>query len=248
MKTCFLKNWRFRVRVNSSYSEWFTSTSGVPQGSILGPLLFCMVVDDFSVLNRNFSILKYADDLSIFHFIRDPDDDNSQAEFKNVVEWSNRVRLPINLLKCSVMNFVSKQDFVPQPILSPSGTPFESVTEAKLLAVHFPCYLKWNIYVSKTVSRASQRLFILCNLRGFGCPFIILNSAYFVFVRSLLLHSCPVYANIPHYLKRRILSIENRASKIIGITVSPCFDSAVNKICTSLFIIFIIPLDTSPKV
>ena len=81
----FLTSWRQCVRVNLSHSTWFDSTSGVPQGSIIGPLLFCMVIDDFRTLHVNSSVIKYADDLTIMHFIRKPDDDKTQSEWDNVV-------------------------------------------------------------------------------------------------------------------------------------------------------------------
>jgi len=97
-----------RVRVGDRFSSWSPPiTSGVPQGSVLGPILFCMVIDDFTVACKNSMCFKYADDITILHFLRDSQDDNLQLEWNNVMGWSDAHCLPINFSKSCVMNIIS---------------------------------------------------------------------------------------------------------------------------------------------
>ena len=65
---CFLSNRFQRVAVNNSYSDWKPVTSGVPQGSILGPLLFAIYVNDMpSVVSSK--LFKFADDTKLYRTI-----------------------------------------------------------------------------------------------------------------------------------------------------------------------------------
>ena len=123
-----------------------------------------MVVDDFSVLFPNSLCIKCADDFTFLHFVRDGTDDHCQLEWDNVVDWANRHSLPINLNKCSVMDIVTKKDLTLNPIVSSNGVVIESVSCVSLLGVTFSNDMKWGIHVNNIVSKASRKLYILCNL------------------------------------------------------------------------------------
>jgi len=230
----FLADRRQCVRMNSSFSSWYPSQQGVPQGSILGPLLFCLVMDDFLPVHKRSSVIKYADDLTILHFVRFSDEDQLQSEWENVVAWSQEVGLPINFLKCSTMNVVTKKSITLNSVITKDG-PLPDVTVLKILGVHLSSDLKWKVHVDKMVTKATQRLYILRNLRRSGCSFSVLRSAYFAFVRSCILYCCPVLVNMPHYLRKKIVQVEKRASKICSVVITPDFDSAVKKVCSALF-------------
>ena len=76
-----------RVRVNTSYSTWAEVTSGIPQGSVLGPLLFLIYL--------------FADDAKLFrHILYSGDHQNLQIAVDQVVEWTQRWLLKLNTKKC----------------------------------------------------------------------------------------------------------------------------------------------------
>ena len=230
----FLVDRKQRVRVNMSLSSWYPSRQGVPQGSLLGPLLFCMVMDDFKPIQSSSSVIMYADDLTILHFVRSAEDDRQQSEWDNVVSWSQTVGLPINFSKCANMNVITKKNLPLVPVLTHNGH-LQTASVIKILGVYLSADLKWNEHVNRMTKKASQRLYILRSLRRAGCTFPILRSAYFAFVRSCLLYCCPVYVNIPAYLKRKISQVERRASKICSAQIEPSYDSAVESVCLALF-------------
>ena len=64
----YLKNRKQRVRVNKTFSEWERITTRVPQGSILGPLLFNIFLNDLFLFVSNASLSNYADDNTLYTF------------------------------------------------------------------------------------------------------------------------------------------------------------------------------------
>ena len=87
--------------------------SGVPQGSVLGPLLFLIFINDLED-NTTGSVLKFADDTKIFRQVRDTRDNiRMQIDLDQLVEWAEKWQMQFNVSKCKVM-YVGKriQDFL----------------------------------------------------------------------------------------------------------------------------------------
>ena len=106
----YLSNRRQCVSLHNSTSSWHLLPSGVPQGSIIGPLLFSISAADLVPLHDDSKIFKYADDVTLLHFVRDVADDLLQSEFDNVLSWSEVAGLQLNLAKCSITNFVTNKN------------------------------------------------------------------------------------------------------------------------------------------
>ena len=100
----FLVGRQQRVRVNSKLSSWETVLSGVPQGTVLGPVLFLLYVNDLPRLLSS-SVLLYADDVKIWRAIQSKGDSlELQNDLERLSEWSQTWQLPINTSKCIVMH------------------------------------------------------------------------------------------------------------------------------------------------
>ena len=93
-----------RVVLNGIASHWSDVSSGVPQGSVLGPLLFVLYINDLvEVIKSDLGI--FADDTKIFSIIRDICDViNLQRDLNNMQEWNKCSLLNLNLSKCKVMH------------------------------------------------------------------------------------------------------------------------------------------------
>ena len=111
----FLTDRRQRVNIRGSFSYWLPVESGVPQGSVLGPVLFLFYINDL-VEGLECPILLFADDAKIFKEIRTPEDAAALSrDMRRIQEWSEKWLLTFNEEKCATMHVGlhnQKQDYI----------------------------------------------------------------------------------------------------------------------------------------
>jgi len=223
-----------RVTVGGLSSSFSRMTSGVPQGSIIGPILFSLVVNSLSPVCKNSKFLKYADDLTVLHFLRDDSDDDLQTEINNIVSWTDDHNLSINVSKSVVMDICTKKSLSCKSVFLMSS-PLVSVSTCKILGCIFSNDMKWNAFVDFIVKKASKRLYLIISLKRSDCPDELLFRAYCAFIRPILLYAFPAVCNMPSYLSGKVCKLENRVLRIIkSDTNFPCFYSVADKMCLKL--------------
>ena len=91
----YLRDRRQRVKINSAFSEWSAVSSGVPQGTILGPIFFLVYVNDLDNVLRHSVIYKFADDTKIVSVVNTYDDAHRLQEDIGAIEaWSAKWKMP----------------------------------------------------------------------------------------------------------------------------------------------------------
>jgi hypothetical protein len=147
-----------RVVVKGSASEWSSVTSGVPQGSVLGPTLFILYVNDIEE-NITSSVLKFADDTKIFYPV-----DRSEASFTlqddlhNLSTWSSKWQMLFNVDKCGCMHLGYGN---PHYDYFLDDTVMRSVEEEKDLGVIMHSSLKFSQHCASAVKKANRVLGII---------------------------------------------------------------------------------------
>ena len=97
-----------RICINGSFSDWADVLSGVPQGSVLGPVLFSIFINDIDD-GISSKILKFADDTKIVRSAFTQEDINKLREdMRNMFKWSEDWQMLFNLEKCQVMHIGRK--------------------------------------------------------------------------------------------------------------------------------------------
>ena len=136
-------------------SNWSSVTSGTPQGTILGPLLFLIYIND--ITNCVSSTVKlYADDTKICRQIVDPNKDPQllQMDLSNLMEWARKWRLRFNADKCESMRITHTRDkSITQHMLD---KPLKDVKSFKDQGVTISKDLSWDNHISITVNKANN--------------------------------------------------------------------------------------------
>ena len=104
---CYRKQ---RVKINGCYSEWTDVISGIPQGTILGPILFIIYINDLLEICEEFArIYLFADDAKLFsHVTCNEDHKVLQLGLNALQDWSNKWLLKLNILKGKTVFFWTK--------------------------------------------------------------------------------------------------------------------------------------------
>ena len=129
-------------------------TCGVPQGSILGPLLFLLYINDIaSVSSILFSIL-FADDTTLFYSSNNLQElsDVVNNELSKMIEWLNANRLSLNIDKTHFMIFRPKGKKESCPTIHRNGSSIQEVDDAKFLGIIIDNKLNWIEHI-KCISR-----------------------------------------------------------------------------------------------
>ena len=151
----WLKNRKQRVVINGSQSEWAPVTSGVPQGSVLGPLLFIIYINDIDVGIKG-KISKFADDTKLCHDVSKPEDKETvQHDINKLVEWTKKWQMQFNPDKCTVIHFGCHN---PNNEYQIEGKTLKSVTQQRDLGIIINKDLKWEKQVEKSCKKANRVL------------------------------------------------------------------------------------------
>ena len=149
----FLSNRRQRVSIRGSVSEWLPVESGVPQGSVLGPVLFLFYINDL-VDGLECPILLFADDAKIYKEIRTPEDAEALIrDMKKIEEWSNKWLLVFNEEKCATMHIGSRNQKVDYKL---NEKTLKKTELEKDLGVFISHDLKPSQHVSKVAAKANK--------------------------------------------------------------------------------------------
>ena len=152
-----------RVVLNGHASDWLPVLSGVPQGSVLGPLLFLVYINDIDkALNPDGThIFKFADDTKVFRVV---DNENDQKEFQQDIDglfaWSQEWQMLFNADKCKMIHFGKNNRHFSYTMggHAPAGTVLAADTHEKDVGVIVHESLKPSTQVAKAASKAKQVL------------------------------------------------------------------------------------------
>jgi len=215
--TDFLTGRKQRVSINGSLSEWLPVRSGIPQGSVLGPVLFIIYINDLPDLVKNFAML-FADDTKIYAQVNNEYEHRSlQDDLSRLMQWSEKWQLSFNAAKCKVLHYGrNNRHFEYSMGNGQAKVTLQSAEEEKDLGVIFTTDLKFSRHIATAANKANRIVGIIRrSFRYLDKP--MLAQLYKSLIRSHLEYAntvwCPMkQADIDH-LER----VQRRATKLITV-------------------------------
>ena len=211
----FLGSRSQRVVIEGEESESIPVTSGVPQGSVLGPILFLIYINDLpdEVCSR---VRLFADDTALYLTMESEDSGPTlQSDLDILSMWETRWDMEFNPSKCQVVHVAGSKRPVKRDYIL-HGQVLESVTCAKYLGVDISGSLTWNSHIDRITGSANRTLgFVRRNIKTRMSK--VRETAYNTLVRPQLEYASAVWD--PHN-KNRISQIEQVQRRAARWTVS----------------------------
>lgn len=203
-----------RVRIGSSFSEPLLVTSGVPQGSVLGPILFNIYINDLGKLPLKSQLFQYADDTAIVLAHKNYYDAVPifQGDINSLADWFSWNTIFVNKTKTNLMCFRAHQKRVNliHPIFLHSSdcgscncSPLTYVQETKYLGLTFDENLTWNSHIENLVKRLRLVLAYMYKLRNL-CDITLRKKVYEALGGSLLRYGITVYGSCSSHRKQKL--------------------------------------------
>jgi hypothetical protein len=212
----YLNGRRQRVVLGDAVSSWRNVLSGIPQGSILGPLLFLLFINDMPDLFKDFCKL-FADDTKLMAAIRNTSDCKSlQSDLDKATNWAKTWKMKFNNEKCKVMHIGKNNPLNQYTMLSNQSerNTLEKTSLERDLGVIISKDLKWKNQVEKATNKANAVLGVLKRTFSHWTPETV-KILYTTFVRPHLEYASSAWSP---YQKQDIIHLEKvqrRATKLV---------------------------------
>ena len=212
----YLDNRKQRVIINGKHSSWANVTAGVPQGSVLGPLLFLIYINDITT-NISCKTTLYADDTSISKHVTDPITSNNelQHDLTTIETWADKWKINFNPVKSEALLITRGLNRADSMFIFQNHI-VNNVNEHTHLGLTWNKDGTWKNHLSNIINKAVKRVDMMRALK-YKISMSALEKIYFAFIRPLFEYGCVVWNNVPRhdFIFNEMEKIQIQAARII---------------------------------
>ena len=211
----WISNRTQKVVIDGEFSPSIPVTSGVPQGTVLGPLMFLLYINDIGELIDNSTSIKlFADDCLLFRPIQtDQDQVQLQSDLDKLRSWAKSWQMNFNPTKCECLHITRSR--TPKVFTyNLMGTDLKTVNQCRYLGIHITNTLTWNSHIDK-VSNDANRMLGVVKRNLARCDPPVKRIAYLALVRPKLEYASTVWD--PHQSNHihKLEMVQRRAARFI---------------------------------
>ena len=209
----WFKNYlRNRCQYVEKGSAFKCLTHGVPQGSILGPILFLLYINDLPSISRNTHFILFADDTTALIPISNAY--AIQNECDKIFDWFRDNRLQLNVTKTKCMLFTLSRHRI-NPLVLAENKPLDYVSSFRFLGCLIDCRLSWNDHVNNVCMCISKGIAMLHATKSLF-PFYVKRLIYFACIYPYLTYCLTSWGSATNNLKSCILLLQKRALRLVA--------------------------------
>ena len=215
--TSYLNNRSQQVSLNGQTSDSRPVTCGVPQGSILGPLLFLIYINDMNTAIKNSTVCHFADDTNLLYSQKNPKvlKKIMNKDLKTLYEWLCANRLSLNVGKTEFIIFrPPRKSLTDRIVLTLNKTKIYESSRIKYLGLILDPRLTWKEHINELPKKLGRSVGMLYKTRHF-CPTPILKSLYYSIFNSHVSYGIPVWGYADQIYIKKIICAQKKAIRAI---------------------------------
>ena len=205
------------VSFNGVSSELLENNCGVPQGSVLGPLLFLIYINDLPNISKILNFYLFADDTNIYHESNSLNDleRTVNKELNKLYLWLNLNRFTLNIDKTNFIIFHPYNKPVKQQVtIKINNTAINEKEYIKYLGVLVDSSLNWKHHISTLAKKISRAIGIMYKLRPF-LPLNVMKNVYYSLIYSQIIYAIEVWGSAVKSEMPKILILQKRIMRLL---------------------------------
>ena len=214
----YLHNRKQYVEFKKEISETRSITCGVPQGSVLGPLLFIIYTNDLPQSIQNSKCILFADDTTIYTSASQPSEayNMKNIDLNILCDWFKANKLSLNVSKTTYMMFNKNiQNLIINTPLKIGNAQIERVSSTKFLGLFLDDQLKWTNHLKKCKAKLASSLYALKTVKTI-LPRDHLRTLYYSMIHPYLDYGVLLWGSSTQNNIRPLTKIQNKAVRIIN--------------------------------
>ena len=227
MSKIFFQN-SLQVNIYEEHSNHYEVDRGVPQGSVLGPLIFILYINDLPAYLKEECIVLYADDSSVA-LAADTSYELEQkfvAIIRSFKDWCENNQLILNAEKTACIDFSNKKMYKKMTKVIVDNTEYRFQANAKFLGIHLDDNLSWSVQIDYICDRLNSTFYALLQLKlKLDKPHLL--NVYYALCYSILSYNVTLWGNSVD--SSRVFILQKRVLRLI-------FDLAYRDSCKPIFI------------